>query len=738
MSSFRPSSPPTAPAAPRTGPADPSAASVVCPSCAVPLLGNLPACPACHLPLRGHLAVALWETDRDISLLRVRRSGLLRDLRASAPGTPPHTPITSQSAFPAPPLPPASEHLAGAPGSRQSWTGQQVLLGAGAVLLVVAAIVFLAVAWSAIGVAGQVGVMALVTATVTAASIYSARRGLRATAETLATLAVALFVVDAVAAYELNLAGLANVDVDGYGAVVAAVVAAGCVVAARAATPVLTYRLAAVCAAATAPLLAVSALDLPDIGAAVVLLVGAMGFGLISRGLPGLWASMRVPVSVVAVAYLVLGWAASLSGMLTDAFVGAGGVAALIGLLATGGAAAIAGLHRGFAAARGHLMLSVVSLPLMIVTVVTSADRADESGFTVLAVAVGAAVCAAALSAVRASLRTHPAGVGAVVTHSVFALAVVIGHLGALDQLDTRTPLWALLTGAYLLGAGAAALTAVRHPRVRVPFVVWASMLGMAGAIVAAYPSGPAVSSVTATGCAVVFALLAAVRRGCTDEFLLGGAWVVSVLTALGFAFTVPGASERLMSPAELVALTFGVAGLTAFAYALLSRRGYVAVGGVFLSSAAVWTVLLDQEVSMLEAYTLPFAALLGVVGGVALLRGRVTRSWFTVGPALAFGLLPSALFSVVDEGVARPLVVLGIAAAVLVGGVVVRWQSPVVIGALGLLIVSVSQLAPYAVGLPRWLTFGTLGLALLVLGARYERRRRNLQQVTRWVSALH
>ncbi|MET0695131.1 MAG: hypothetical protein ABWY56_14450, partial [Propionibacteriaceae bacterium] len=62
----------------------------------------------------------------------------------------------------------------------------------------------------------------------------------------------------------------------------------------------------------------------------------------------------------------------------------------------------------------------------------------------------------------------------------------------------------------------------------------------------------------------------------------------------------------------------------------------------------------------------------------------------------------------------------------------------PVVIGTVALLIVAVAQLAPYAVGLPRWLTFGTVGLALLVLGARYEQRRRNARQAAHWVATLH
>jgi len=55
----------------------------------------------------------------------------------------------------------------------------------------------------------------------------------------------------------------------------------------------------------------------------------------------------------------------------------------------------------------------------------------------------------------------------------------------------------------------------------------------------------------------------------------------------------------------------------------------------------------------------------------------------------------------------------------------------------VALVIVSVSQLGPYAVGLPRWLSFGVVGLALLLLGARYEQRRRNARQAAQWMAHL-
>jgi hypothetical protein len=51
--------------------------------------------------------------------------------------------------------------------------------------------------------------------------------------------------------------------------------------------------------------------------------------------------------------------------------------------------------------------------------------------------------------------------------------------------------------------------------------------------------------------------------------------------------------------------------------------------------------------------------------------------------------------------------------------------------------IVTVSQLEPYAVGLPRWLTLGVVGAALITVGAKYEHRRADVERVAHWVAAL-
>jgi len=719
-----------------------------CPNCSAPLPSAAPSCPACRLPLTGPVATELWQTDQELAALQQRRNSLLGTLRASIPiaaapspdsqpaqqpaGHPPTdpVPVTAVPVFPgeAPPTTPSRPPRP----DRTSWTGQQLLLGVGALLVVTAAVVFLAVAWSVIGVAGQVAVMGLATAACAAASFGTARRGLRATAETLAVLALALAVVDAAAAHTLNLAGLRAVAADGYIAAVSAGLAAACVATVRYGWPLLSYRLAAVAAAAVSPLFALSYLEIETpAAAAFALLIVATGFGALRRFLPGSWGVVRGPVTVAGGGYLLLAWGAGLIGLADGPLAGSGGAAALVTLAGAAGAGWAARLDHGFASARRHPVLAASAVLVGASTAVLTLWRADESGLLVLATASVAAAASGYLTARRIPLHGHPVGVAVVLAQLVLALALLTGQLSTLDEVSDHTLVWAALVLAYTATAASLTWTAISRPALRIVAVSYAAVAFQLAAVAAAYPSGAATSVAAASTSAVLLAAAAAWRRHRPEELPLAVGWLLAVATAFAYSVTAPNDSV------PLAAAALAAAGLSALGYGLLPGRGNTAVAGVLLCSAATWTLLADRHVTTVEAYSLPLAALLVVVGLVRLYRDRTAPSWLTVGPALTAALLPSALVSIGDEGLTRPLLVLVAGALVLVAGVLARWQSPVAIGTLVLVIVSVSQLAPYAVGLPRWLTFGTVGLALLLLGARYERRRRNAQQAARWVAAL-
>ncbi|GAA1428189.1 hypothetical protein GCM10009616_07220 [Microlunatus lacustris] len=696
-----------------------------CPSCGSPLPHAVPVCPACALPLSGPLAADLWRTDQQLLALQRHRAELIHRLRLGRAGAvqpPVVAPLPPGTA----PAPPAVVRV----GTGTGWSGQQVLLGVGALLVLTAAVVFLAVAWSAIGVAGQVAVMAVLTAVAATSALVLARRGLTATAETLAVVAVGLAVADLTAAHTLDLAGLGRLDATGYAAGAAALLALACGLCAWRAPTLVAFPLSSALAAGAVPLLSVAAADLTATTVALVFLLATAAAVLAADRLVRRSAT-RVALRVVAVGYLLLTWAAAAEPVLDDRLLGVGGLTALVAVAACVGAAARAGLGGGLDRVRhpvlGHSALLVAALTLAGLTRPT-----DPPGLASAALAASAAVTAGLLALTR---RPLVPGVGGVVLLGVHLLAAAALALTGFRHLEDDRPgptlLGGALAGALTLVGVAATLLAGRSARLRSGATGYAAALVLLAAGVAVAPAGRTVSAVVLVVLSAAAAVLAGGRRGHPEEAVLAGAWAVAVVAALGQA-------ARTDEPAVLVASLLAVAGLTCAGYGLLPRRGWAAVLASLLCSAAVWTLLLDRDVATVEAYSLPLAALVGGVGLVRLRRDPSAPSWLTVGPALGVGLLPSAVASVDDPSLTRPLLVLTAGAAVLLLGVRLRWQAALVVGAVALAVVAVSQLAPYAVGLPRWLSFGLVGLLLLVLGARYEQRRRNARQALAWVSGLH
>jgi hypothetical protein len=103
-----------------------------------------------------------------------------------------------------------------------------VLLALGALLLVVAAVIFMVVAWGRMGAGGRTLCMGLATVAAAAGAHLAARRRLRATAEAVAALTVALLLLDAFGLRRLGVAGLDGVSWQTYWAVATGLVAALC------------------------------------------------------------------------------------------------------------------------------------------------------------------------------------------------------------------------------------------------------------------------------------------------------------------------------------------------------------------------------------------------------------------------------------------------------------------------------------------------------------------------------
>jgi len=165
-------------------------------------------CPGCGLSLEGPLAAKLFATLSTAD-------DLLSAMRA--PATPAAAAPTSRAAAatatrpaggvdtlvrpeaPAPsapgpggPTPPAAHHHVGLSGA----SVPKILLGLGALCLLIAALVFLAVAWSAMGVAGRTATLLGFTAVAGGLSAWAARRDLRAASESLGVVALGLLTFD--------------------------------------------------------------------------------------------------------------------------------------------------------------------------------------------------------------------------------------------------------------------------------------------------------------------------------------------------------------------------------------------------------------------------------------------------------------------------------------------------------------------------------------------------------------
>ncbi|MZG05067.1 hypothetical protein [Streptomyces sp. SID5614] len=303
-------------------------------------------------------AEELARLDRELAELDARRAQLLTRrawlLAALRPPAPTAAPGWNPSAWGAP--------AAGRPGApAQPWgyvppkqpsaprSAQNVLLTLGGLLLTIAAIAFTLVSWGSMGIGGRSAVLALVTVGALAAPAVLLRRGLTATAEALAALALVLTLLDAYAVH-----AVAAPDTDGLGftAVAAGVLAA----------------------LWTAYGLALGKLHLP-LPAAVVLAQWPLLFGAWAAGAPALvvgWALLATAVLDGAIALWgkgtgtrvtacvggsVMAFSALMVG-LTLSVTASGPLGALApgALLLTGAAAALAGAWRaprGFARAGG-------------------------------------------------------------------------------------------------------------------------------------------------------------------------------------------------------------------------------------------------------------------------------------------------------------------------------------------------------------------------------------------------
>lgn len=204
--------------------ADPQA----CPDCRGAIAGQ-PVCPHCGLDLTSAEVRQLWQTllQADELLAQATRQRDLTVLTPPpviAPPLPqaPRVPSAPPSARYAAPQPTATDPYAAYPAPQQpppprkerSWSVGTILLVLGAFGLIVAGLIFVTRSWEDIGLAGKTLILLGVTVIVGLLGVWVTRRPLRASAEAVWTVFLALLTLDFFAARHEGLAGLGGLEID--------------------------------------------------------------------------------------------------------------------------------------------------------------------------------------------------------------------------------------------------------------------------------------------------------------------------------------------------------------------------------------------------------------------------------------------------------------------------------------------------------------------------------------------
>ncbi|MFG1755179.1 SCO7613 C-terminal domain-containing membrane protein [Streptosporangium sandarakinum] len=394
---------------------------------------------------------------------------------------------------------------------------------------------------------------------------------------------------------------------------------------------------------------------------------------------------------------------------------------------------------RGRAAGRvGALAAASAAGP--VVPAALAASAAPPYGVEVALLVAG--IVPAAWAAARgrddgtASAAGAPRAIGA---------AGVAGAAGAL-WAGSMAVSWALAAESATLAAlpavaaiGAAVAAAGREPAVRAGAAGVATLLlggeALAAGLAAGWPVRYAAFGALTVACAAAV-VAGRLRR---SVFAAGVEAAGYALAAAGLILAVTGSLPEAVgstgSGADLpvMALACAVVGVLMAGTALRADRrqaGYVGTGFLLVAS---WLRLLAWDVSVIEAYTVPFALVL-VAFGRWRARGARISSWSAYGTGLATGLLPSAFAVFQGEGWVRPLLLGLVSMAVLLAGARLRLQAPALLGGLTLAVVVLHELAPWValvvVAVPRWAPMAAGGLLLVALGATYEARLRDVRRL--------
>jgi hypothetical protein len=555
-----------------------------------------------------------------------------------------------------------------------------LLSSSGAVLLAVAALVFTAVAWGSLGVIGQAAV--LLSSTV--ASVYGARRLVRhqrpTTAESLSWLAGAFGAIDVLAISRLGF-------VEG----------------------IPTHLLLASASAGAAFLALITArVAGSELRSPKQLLPIALSFTAVFITFElnnSLRAFLLSVVAYLAVRtheqYGNVQWlrsAAGLAAAATFSALGAesGAVPLLLGL-STGVLLVGPAKHLNLTKMRSSITAgSLVELAGLFVLFITAAR--ESSAWT------------------DSAPEVLPVGV-------FVALGVISSRLKSRNSFAFTIPVFGAFIGAHIgetptlarFSVTAAVVLIALLWRTRQPLVahgVLAAALPYFAGLNVDLLGGTTTAAFVLTTFAAVTAVHLGVRKKLQDRELqtvtlsAGSVALLALYFASGEPFRFAGILAVLALGAALLALQH-------------RGRGVAVVVSALSAAGCYWSLLPDEVV--VEIATLPVATVWTALGFVVLNRTSM-RSFPALGPGLLIASFPSALELVVTgDTLLRSTLLVTVGSTVAVVGARLRLSAPILIGVFTALVSALTQIAPWAVGMPRWITLGCAGIALLLAGARFE-----------------
>lgn len=769
---------------------------VACPACGAPFPWPPTArCRRCAADLTSASAERIFAVDRRAATLAEERAGALRELVATRPA-PAAPAASALATAPPPTGPPSGPPRVGPPTPARRPLGVPTLLGlAGAALLTAAAAVFTAVAWALLPLIAKAAVLVAATAAAAFGALTLHRRDVPIAAASVGLLAMALVIVDVNGAERAGLLveelvpGLALLGAAGMGAWlssrtvrwVGAVGAAAMVLGAL----LLTVGIvdlhdlgpagATLIGTAAAVGVAASGLVWPErIGTAVLPIAGVVGvtfaglatvigIGETSVGIgPGL-ATLALPLGLLAAG-------TTRSRLLTGP----------ITFLATLTVPAVCA-----ALAVDDAVLFTATIAAVAAVAWTRTALPTDAGIAGLVGAVPAGL----LGAVGLAMHTlagveraadHLAGAAAPVVDEWGAIGWVVAAVGALSvrQVRARSLTVLVLTAAMvapalpfpgpwllLVAAGLVAAGTGRHPV--------DGLAGLAGGVLSIGWAAPDALLVAVTAAATAGLSYVVLRRS-TEVVaeIAAGVGLLAVGTAAGGAAYATDAGLAIALGAGLVALAAAAAATLASEDALLAPPATLAAttialavlapssrsAGVLLLLAAVgwlaqalvgWTparwvaavvasvgnaaLLRSADVDVIEAYTAVPALLLAVVGVAWLRERRDLPSHVALWPALSVGLVPSLLvLADAPTALPRTLALTAAAGALAIVGLQLRWRALVAAGGATAAWVALTQLSIVVEVLPRWITFGIVGVLLVWLAATYEDQQRRVVGVGR------